>query len=837
MKVTASQRWLVIIIAFLPMLLMFSQTGAQAANTYFVATDGNDSNPGTEAQPFKTLAKGVSLLKPGDTLVVKPGLYREELRNTIPNGADWNRPVTIRAQQPRTVTIMPNRGAERVITLSGDKHHIIIEGFILDGSDVKYEVIKLAGTMTAPSPSYIRIINNEIRNAGLNNSSGGQYKYFGGGIMTSGNSNYIEYIRNTIHHNGVTDFDHGIYHTSSYSVIDGNIIYNNMGTGIKIGWGQDARDNIVRNNIVYDNNIAPGEDGRKKQGRGIGVYAGSGTLVYNNIVWGAHQSGIDVTYNGNTARIFNNTVLATSGYGIVIGAGAAGTDTTTGTIVKNNLVIQQGTSAAILNARGINTIIENNMSFGSNTAIDSKADAPNTTMRNNYPNTNPNIVDINNRNFALAANSPAIDKGQVIAEVKFDVSNVARPQGRGYDIGAYEFTGQPTPSTETPIPPTATPVPPTATTPPTETPIPPTATEVEPTAIAQEPTTVPPTLPPVSSNPTVYLSVAAPSTAPGSPVNVEVNVANMQNLYGLQVQCVTTPGVLAGVSSIGGTVFTGENSLFMDQGYQAEGSSWAIAASRKRPEVPFSGNGTAFILNYQVQGAGSTPITCSAIAVDQNGIELPVEIINAVFEGGAIPATDVPVEPTLTPIPTDEPVTPTLVPTDEPVTPEPTLETPTEEPTDAPTMTPDPTSTSAITGEVAYQSMASGAGITVQLLINDQVVNEMVTDETGIYLFGNLAPGAYVIKAIAPQHLTVVYNALIENNNQPVVIGKLTVLGGDVDDNGSIDISDAGLIGANFNLEGTLFPPADLNKDNAINIADLVVVGSNFGLSGEQIIP
>ena len=37
----------------------------------------NEGNPGTEAQPWKTIASGVQSLQPGDTLLIKAGTYRE----------------------------------------------------------------------------------------------------------------------------------------------------------------------------------------------------------------------------------------------------------------------------------------------------------------------------------------------------------------------------------------------------------------------------------------------------------------------------------------------------------------------------------------------------------------------------------------------------------------------------------------------------------------------------------------------------------------------------------------------------------------------------------------
>lgn len=41
----------------------------------YVATDGNDANPGTFAQPFATITKAISVAVPGDTIYVRGGAY------------------------------------------------------------------------------------------------------------------------------------------------------------------------------------------------------------------------------------------------------------------------------------------------------------------------------------------------------------------------------------------------------------------------------------------------------------------------------------------------------------------------------------------------------------------------------------------------------------------------------------------------------------------------------------------------------------------------------------------------------------------------------------------
>lgn len=43
-------------------------------------------------------------------------------------------------------------------------------------------------------------------------------------------------------------------------------------------------------------------------------------------------------------------------------------------------------------------------------------------------------------NFSLTARSPAIDEGLSLAETRTDFNGTTRPQGRAYDIGAYEYS-------------------------------------------------------------------------------------------------------------------------------------------------------------------------------------------------------------------------------------------------------------------------------------------------------------------------------------------------------------------------------------------------------------
>jgi len=68
------------------------------AGAYYVDGENrlaNDGNPGTEAQPFKTIGRGVQSLQPGDTLLIKAGTYRETV--ILSRSGTQAKPIKIRA--------------------------------------------------------------------------------------------------------------------------------------------------------------------------------------------------------------------------------------------------------------------------------------------------------------------------------------------------------------------------------------------------------------------------------------------------------------------------------------------------------------------------------------------------------------------------------------------------------------------------------------------------------------------------------------------------------------------------------------------------------------------
>ena len=224
--------------------------------------------------------------------------------------------------------------------------------------------------------------------------------------MAGVNAQFNEFINLDVHDNGVDPGnDHGIYISASNNLIEGSAFFRNASHGIHIH-GDTPNNNVVRFNLSYDNSRTGA------WGAGIGIYTGSGNLVYNNIVWG-NNDGLWINYNVSDSKIYNNTIYGNADYGLLIGDGATGGGGTTNNIIRNNIVI--GGRLGVLVDAGIATTLSNNLT------------------------TDPKFVNAAGADFHLQAGSPAIDAGIAIAEVYTDFDGIARPQGTAYDIGAYEF--------------------------------------------------------------------------------------------------------------------------------------------------------------------------------------------------------------------------------------------------------------------------------------------------------------------------------------------------------------------------------------------------------------
>jgi parallel beta-helix repeat protein len=261
------------------------------ANTYYVATNGNDSNPGTENRPFRTIGRGAWALMPGDTLYVKDGTYTGSLAFFgIPSGTSWNNPVTIAAYPGHSPIIKANSG-NHALYISYTSY-MVIDGLFIDGTDGD-EGIKITD-----GSSYIRVQNSEIA-------------YAFNGIRVNDGAEGNELINLRVHDNRFYGFYIG---ASNNNVVEGCSIHNNGGYGIHAYDGSGGvNNNIIRNNEIYNN----GDNG-------ILLTHGDGNQAYDNIIWG-NLGGIRLDYGVSNTYIRGNTIYRNTWVGIYIGAGSSNT--------------------------------------------------------------------------------------------------------------------------------------------------------------------------------------------------------------------------------------------------------------------------------------------------------------------------------------------------------------------------------------------------------------------------------------------------------------------------------------------------------------------------------
>ena len=363
--------------------------------TYYTATTGSDSNPGTIGSPFLTIAKGLSVMGAGDTLYLRAGTYIESIDaqvQTIPIGTSWANAPIIAAYPGETVILRPSSTSWVIGMTQGYIQYVMFKDLVIDATNADYGIKVLNGA------HHVRFTGVEVKNS----KRQGVHSTLGSGPASG--QTFIEFLNMRVHDNGtVANLDHGFYVEVANQLIEGCEVYNNAAFGVHLYRGGSTTlptNNIVRKNYIHNNN-------RLGSGRGGIMIAGPSNLVYNNVV-ANNTEGIELGYgSANNNEVFNNTVYGHSTFGIQVRSGMSGNQ------LKNNIVYSNGTN--IIND-GSGTVQSNNLT------------------------TDPSFVNAAGADFHLQAGSAAIDAGTpLVADVPDDFDGGIRPFGSAYDIGAYEY--------------------------------------------------------------------------------------------------------------------------------------------------------------------------------------------------------------------------------------------------------------------------------------------------------------------------------------------------------------------------------------------------------------
>ncbi|MBL9115559.1 MAG: right-handed parallel beta-helix repeat-containing protein [Verrucomicrobiaceae bacterium] len=277
------------------------------AADYYVAKSGNDDGPGSALFPWENIQDGLDKLKPGDTLHVKPGFYREKLY--------FNH-----SGKP-----------ENPITLQGEP------GAIISGKDLDDENI-----IYIEDQSHIRVIGLELRdNLDCNDGSA---------IRVAGFGTDIEIRNNKIHEirgkdaMGITIYGTNARKPVSKLVIDGNEIFNcDPAESEALTLNGNIQDFVVSNNYVHDcNNIGidfiGGEDWVTKHPEAV---ARDGVCKHNRVTncrstyGGGYAAGIYVDCGKNI--VIEDNIVTGCDLGLEIGAENKGF-IASGIIVRRNII-------------------------------------------------------------------------------------------------------------------------------------------------------------------------------------------------------------------------------------------------------------------------------------------------------------------------------------------------------------------------------------------------------------------------------------------------------------------------------------------------------------------
>lgn len=93
----------------LSFILIVSCSGSDRKEIY-VSKQGNDSNSGTQASPLLSISKAAEVAKPGDTIIIGEGTYREYVNPPVGGLSDENR-ITFTSNENETVFI---KGSEQI---------------------------------------------------------------------------------------------------------------------------------------------------------------------------------------------------------------------------------------------------------------------------------------------------------------------------------------------------------------------------------------------------------------------------------------------------------------------------------------------------------------------------------------------------------------------------------------------------------------------------------------------------------------------------------------------------------------------------------------------------
>lgn len=256
-------------------LLITVLVTSASAEKYYVATDGEAENDGSNEKPWPSVEYALSKVGGGHTIIVKPGIYRGPIQIAKQYAGTAIRPTVIMSEVKWQAVII---GAPyHVISNADGCDWVVIDGFEVMGG--RYDGIKVNGDHNAVLGCWVH--NNKAMGIAMHNQKGGfiernliefngDHIQFDHGVYASGEGH--KFLSNIIRHNA--GYGLHLYSSIKNSVIANNLVYGQVhGRGIIVACPEGGGKNVIVNNTVVDD-------------QAITIWNGDGEVVANNILVG-----------------------------------------------------------------------------------------------------------------------------------------------------------------------------------------------------------------------------------------------------------------------------------------------------------------------------------------------------------------------------------------------------------------------------------------------------------------------------------------------------------------------------------------------------------------------
>ncbi len=397
----------------LPIFLMFSHPGFAA--TYFVSPLGDNNQPGSAAQPWKTVQKAADTMASGDSCIVWPGDYDENILIST-SGGPGDEISFISGQD--TVTVNSFNVSSDYIRIEGFKIHaeecngtwgygvkLSSDHCVIENNFLYY--CPKGGIVLTASADHNTITNNECSRNGLC------------GIYVDGTFNTCEFneVYGTIVRHIPTDCTNedadGIRFFGTGHVFRGNYIHSidysgdNEGysphiDGFQTYWWSGVQDSAQSCTFEYNLIDLPYYKGEGATAKGWEIEDARDLLIRYNIVradWGIRNEA-------SNTRIYNNTFSGITGFTEGWQSGVRLHDAPACSVL-NNIIVDFDDVATEVTGESGGSVLDYNCTH----LWDGRSPGGDPGPHDLW-NVDPLLTDPSQNDFGLSPGSPCADSGR-----------------------------------------------------------------------------------------------------------------------------------------------------------------------------------------------------------------------------------------------------------------------------------------------------------------------------------------------------------------------------------------------------------------------------------------